>query len=229
MAIELKRTKDVHSNGVKMIVFGQAGSGKTTLIKTLPNPVTLSAESGLLSLQDQDLPYIEVTSYEKLQEAYEWLATGEGQQFESVALDSISEIAEVVLNKEMEESKDGRKAYGEMGRKMQVIIRAFRDLPGRNVYMTAKLEKSTDEQGRMMYSPSMPGNTIGQMLPYFFDDIFALRVEKDGEGNPQRSLQCQPDGLWYAKDRGAIQLPMWMAPDLGEIIKIKSGGQNGTD
>ena len=68
------------------------------------------------------------------------------------------------------------------------LIRAFRDLPGRHVYMSAKLEKSQDEMGRVFYAPSMPGNKTGQQLPYFFDEVLALRVEKDADGNPQLHL-----------------------------------------
>jgi len=105
---------------------------------------------------------------------------------------------------------------------MADIIRAFRDIPGRHVLMTAKLEKTQDEMGRVLYSPSMPGNKTGQALPYFFDEVLALRVEKDAEGNTQRALMCDSDGLWLAKDRSG-KLGAWEAPDLGEII-AKIGG-----
>jgi GTPase SAR1 family protein len=44
MAISLKRTGGLAANGVKLLVYGQAGAGKTSLIKTLPHPVVLSAE-----------------------------------------------------------------------------------------------------------------------------------------------------------------------------------------
>ena len=84
--------------------------------------------------------------------------------------------------------------------------------------MTAKLEKSQDEMGRMLYAPSMPGNKTGQALPYFFDLMLALRVERDAEGVTQRALMCDGDGLWQAKDRSG-KLDQWEGPDLGEIIK----------
>ena len=70
MAISLKRTGGIIANGVKLLVYGQAGAGKTSLIKTLPQPVVLSAEGGLLSIQDADLPYLEITSMDDLREAY---------------------------------------------------------------------------------------------------------------------------------------------------------------
>lgn len=224
MAINLKTTGSLSANGVKLLVYGQAGAGKTSLIKTLPNPIVLSAEGGLLSLQDADLPFIEISDMETLREAYTWLTqSDEAKGFESVALDSISEIAEVVLNAEKKATKDPRQAYGAMQEQMADIIRAFRDLPGRHVYMSAKLEKTQDEMGRVLYAPSMPGNKTGQALPYFFDEVLALRVERDAEGVTQRAMMCDSDGLWLAKDRSG-KLGPWEAPDLGEII-AKIGGK----
>jgi phage nucleotide-binding protein len=224
MAINVKTTGSLAANGVKVLVYGQAGAGKTSLIKTLPSPIVLSAEGGLLSIQDADLPFIEITSMTELQEAYTWLTSSdEAKAYKSVALDSISEIAEVCLNTEKKATKDPRQAYGAMQEQMADIIRAFRDLPGRHVYMSAKLEKTQDEMGRVLYAPSMPGNKTGQALPYFFDEVLALRVEKDGDGNTQRALMCDSDGLWLAKDRSG-KLDAWEAPDLSAVI-AKIGGK----
>jgi len=223
MAIQLKRTKEATAQAVKLLVYGQAGAGKTSLIPTLPTPVILSAEGGLLSIADTNLPFIEITSMDDLREAYKWLTSStEAAEFESVALDSISEIAEVVLNAEKKINKDPRAAYGAMQEQMADIIRGFRDLPGKHVYMSAKLEKTQDEMGRVLYAPSMPGNKTGQSLPYFFDEVLALRVEKDAEGMTRRALMTDGDGLWLAKDRSG-KLEVWEDADLGEIIK-KIGG-----
>ena len=226
MAINLKSTGNLSQNGIKLLVYGQAGSGKTTLIKSLPNPIILSAEGGLIAIKDADIPYIEISCMNDLQEAYLWLKdSSESKDFQSVALDSISEVAEVVLAYELKRNKDGRAAYGELNTTMTELIRAFRDLPGRRVYMSAKLEKSADEMGRMLYNPGMPGKSLTQGLPYFFDEILALRVEKDAEGITQRALLCDPDGLWIAKDRSG-KLDAWEAPDLGLVINKIIGKTN---
>ena len=224
MAINLKTTSNVHLNGVKILVYAQAGAGKTSLIPTLPNPIVLSAEGGLLSITDADVPFIEIASMTDLREAYGWITdSNEAKAFESIALDSISEIAEVVLNTEKKSSKDPRQAYGAMQEAMTDIIRSFRDIAGKHVYMSAKLDKSQDEMGRILYAPSMPGNKTGQLLPYFFDEVLALRVEKNADGESTRALMCDSDGLWLAKDRSG-KLDAWEAPNLGTIIQ-KIGGQ----
>ena len=223
MAINLQNTNAVKADGVKILVYGQAGAGKTSLIPTLPDPVILSAEGGLLSIADSGLPFIQITNMATLREAYSWLLeSDEAKKFKSVALDSISEIAEVCLGAEMKKAKDPRQAYGEMQTTMAEAIRSFRDLPHENVYFSAKLEKTQDEMGRLLYSPSMPGNKTGQALPYFFDIVAALRVEKDAEGVMQRALMLETDGLWQAKDRSG-KLDAWEQCDLGAIIE-KIGG-----
>ena len=219
MAIKLNRTGGMLSQQVRLLVYGQAGAGKTSLVATLPSPVVLSAEGGLLSIADADVPFIEIKSMDDLMESYKWLTeSSEAGEFQSVALDSISEIAEVLLNREKKIAKDPRQAYGAMQEQIADIIRAFRDLPGKHVYFSAKLEKSQDEMGRVLYAPSMPGNKAGQSLPYFFDEVLALRIEKDAEGHTQRALMCDSDGLWIAKDRSG-KLDAWESPNLGEIIE----------
>ena len=222
MAINLKSTQDTHRNGLKIVVFGASGSGKTTLIKTLPNPVILSAEAGLLSINDAQIPYIEIRNVEDLMEAYKWASSSaEASQFESIALDSISEVGEVVLANEKRKNKDGRAAYGEMQTVMMDVLRAFRNLSGKHVYMSAKMEKAQDENGRVMYSPGMPGAKLAQQIPYIVDECYALRNEKDADGIIQRALMTESDGLWAVKSRGKVE--PWEAPDLGAIIR-KIGG-----
>lgn len=216
-------TKNYASNGIKILVHGQAGIGKTCLCASLPKPIILSVESGLLSLADVDIPVIEIKTIDDLAEAYDWLAESEeGRQYQSVCLDSVSEIAEVVLSNEKGKEKDPRKAYGNMQEIMAELMRNFRDLPGRNVYFSAKQERIQDESGRILYGPSMPGQKLAQQIPYLFDEVFCYQMVKDQNGVPQRILLTQPDGISVAKDRSG-KLDMWEEPNLGAIIdKIRS-------
>lgn len=225
MAIDIRSTNTVTTSNLKVLVYGQAGAGKTTLIKTLPKPLILSAEGGLLSLRNENLPFVEISSMSDLQEVYIWLRDSEeSKQFESVALDSISEIAEVVLGSEKSATKDPRQAYGAMQDQITALIRAFRDLPERHIYFSAKIERQQNELGQLLHSPAMPGQKLGQMLPYFFDEVFALRVTPDKDGSPTRMLMCVSDGIWTAKDRSGVLAP-WEPADLGAVItKIKIGG-----
>jgi phage nucleotide-binding protein len=222
MAIKLTTTKQAAvENGVKMTVYGVAGSGKTSLAATFDVPtVILSAEAGLLSLRGVDIPVIEIGTMADVMEAYTFLRDApDGQQFKAIVIDSITEIGGILLAEEKSKTKDGRAAYGATSEQMMAMLRAFRDIPGRHVLFIAQLEKVKDDlAGAMLYGPGMPGQKLGQSIPYLTDIVMALRLEKDAEGNLVRWLQTQPDSQWSAKDRSGL-LDMWEQADLGAIIR----------
>ena len=213
------------TSGVKTLIYGQSGAGKTALCATAPAPVILSAESGLLCLRKKNLerlygvnhplvtynPHvILISTVDDLTDAYNWCArSAEANQFGTVCLDSISEIGEVVLNNARRLVKDPRQAYGELIEKMETLIRLFRDLNNKHVYMAAKMEPIKDATtGAVKYGPSMPGSKLGNNLPYFFDEVFRLGVNKTPQGESYRFIQTQPDLQYEAKDRSGSLAPM---------------------
>lgn len=216
----------VQDNGIKMLVYGRPGVGKTTLCATAPKPIILSAESGLLSLRKHSIPVIEIKTMQDLFDAYSYLTGPEGVNYETICLDSISEIAEVVLANAKKASKDPRQAYAELLTQMQDLIRSFRDIPRFNVYFSAKEEYSKDEMGVQHYIPSMPGSKLGPALPYFFDEVFRLMVGEDENKNSFRYLSTRASLAHEAKDRSGALEPFEAADLTSIIFKIK-GAING--
>jgi phage nucleotide-binding protein len=211
----ITNTSTVAAKYIKVLVHGPSGAGKTRLCATTGGrPLIISAESGLLSLREFNLDVWEVNKIEDLAEVFTFLR--EDTTYDWVCLDSISEIAEVVLAAEKKLTKDPRKAYGEMQDRMVALIRAFRDLP-KNVYFSAKQAKiKNDVTGEIVHGPSAPGQKIAEALPYFFDEVFALHNWKDDEGNFQTALQTRRDASYEAKDRSGALLPAEPA-NLGAI------------
>lgn len=221
------------SNGVKIVVYGRSGMGKTMLTATMPNPVLLSAESGVLSLKREniervwgvntpgiayDIPVIRIETVNDLVEAEKWLRTDPlGQTFNPV-LDSTTEIAEQVLANAKKQVKDPRMAYGELIEKMTATIKGFRDLPGRHVLLLCKEERSKDEgTGLTLAGPSMPGQKMGPATPYLTDEVFQIFIGKNPDGSTYRGLRTQPDFSADAKDRsGALNEVEF--PHIGNII-----------
>lgn len=226
MALTIVSTRDAaESHGVKALIYGKAGAGKTTLAKTAPAPIMLSAESGVLSLRDVDIQMIKIQTVEDLTEAHQWLeqSAEAKNHFQTIFIDSISEIGETVLANAKKQVKDPRQAYGELIEKMTMLIRAFRDLPGYHVVMLAKQEPIKDEMtGVVLYGPSMPGAKLGNQLPYLFDEVFRLGIGKTQEGVLYRFFQTQPDFQYEAKDRSGALDAMEM-PDLTHIFNKIQG------
>jgi phage nucleotide-binding protein len=213
----------VESRAPKILVYGGAGVGKTTLIASLTGKILIiSAEAGLLSLAgaDIDADVVEVTSIEALRAVYSELRAGD-HGYAWVVLDSVSEIGEVVLSAEKSKTKDPRQAYGALSDEMLKIMRAFRDLSC-GVYFSAKLASTKDEAtGRVSHGIGMPGAKLGEALPYLFDEVFRLIVidEDDGAGGKiaARYLLTATDGKSVAKDRSG-KLDALEPADLGHVV-----------
>lgn len=186
-----------------MIVYGQSGIGKTTLLGTLPENETLivSAESGLLCLQDKSIDVVEVKTYDAVRAAFGYLAKNEDEgKYKFVCIDSLTEISDLLVKhlKAKEEYKNpsnALKLWGEFSETMIGLIKAFRDLP-RHIVFTA-LSDDVNDGGIITKKPMIAGNKAQQLMPSFFDEVFYLTIDQDN----QRSIQTQPTHSYIAKDR----------------------------
>lgn len=208
--------------GVKCCLYSLSGIGKTVLTATAPKPILLAAEAGLLSLRRSnlerlfgkdnpgityDMPVLLIQTVQDLNDALEFITVNpHGKVFKTICMDSLSEIAEVVLNNAKRQVKDPRQAYGELIEKMESLVRAYVNVPDRHVVMICKQEPFKDElTGIVKYGPSMPGAKLSVKLPYMFDEVFRMGVNKTPQGQEYRFLQTQPDLQYEAKDRsGAL-------------------------
>jgi hypothetical protein len=202
------RTTDeiTQSRGVKVLVHAGTGVGKTRMCATAPDPFIISAEHGLLSLKKFRIPATEIRSMADLGNVYLWLMESSESRFiQTVCIDSWSDIAEVFLEELRKIVKDPRQAYFETQLRILEMTRYFRDIPDKNVYITAKSGYEKDElSGAMKWGPMMPGNKLAQLLPFLFDEVWALRTSSAKDpvtGIPYRYVQTQEDLQYLAKDR----------------------------
>jgi len=211
-------------SGIKLAVYSPAGFGKTVLSCTCGAPtIIISNESGLLSVRNlpaekkKNIGIIKVTSSEEVGTAYNMLAAQRLADW--IVIDSSSEVCETLLASKKKGLADPRKAYGEMADEFLEMLRMFRDLPGYNVMMTFKQGRLKDEvTGITSYGPLLPGKQADVQVPYLFDELFALRVEPDGEGNMVRVLQTGQDVSYNCKDRSG-SLEMYEIANIAHIAQ----------
>lgn len=205
------------ANGIKALIYGRSGIGKTRLMATAPGPIIVSAENGLLSLAGQSIPAIEIKTLDDLNKAHDYLSGPAGNAYHTICIDSISDIAERVLANAKAGTKDGRQAYGILADQMWETIRAFRDIKGKCVAMVAKAEYVKDDAtGITRWSPSMPGKRLTQGLAYYFDEVFHLGLYRGAQGE-FIALQTQADLSYEAKDRSG-KLEYFEYPDLTAVF-----------
>jgi hypothetical protein len=203
---------------LNILIHGQAGTGKNRLCATATDPIILSAEQGLLSLTEFDLPAIEIRSIADFAEAFRFLqSSDEASQYQTICLDSLSELAEIMLSEQKERNKDARMAYMMTQENIMKIIKGLKNL-GRMMYCSAKSELQNDDGTGMSYfAPSFPGSKLSVQMPYVFDVVGAMRAEMADDGNVHRYVQTANDGKYIAKDRTG-KLATFEEPDLGVFI-----------
>lgn len=218
MALRFGYTNEL-GGAVKAACYAPAGYGKTVLCGTAPRPLIISAEEGLLSLKKLRVPFIEIQTLQDLREAHAWvMQSAEAKGFDTINLDSATDIAQATLIDLKTQYKDPRQAYGELGDALGSILRELRRLPEKHVYITCKDEVSKTTG---VHVPYMPGNLLEQEMPYWGDELFALRIIVGEDGKQGRWLQTQPDPQYYAKDRSGA-LAYYEPPDLTHVFtKIK--------
>jgi len=203
MAIRIQNTSDIKADGVKCIVYGGAGVGKTRLCATAPKPLIISAESGLLSLAEVECDFIEIASLKELDEAYRYVKGSGGDAYETICLDSLSEIAEVIIAEIKPDFKDARQAYGGLADAMMPMLRKFRDLKGKNTVFTCKMISVKDEDsGKVTEEILMPGKVLSVQIPYMVDELFKIKIDRKGN----TLVQTKPDRISFAKDRSGALL-----------------------
>ena len=213
--------KLVQNQGAKILVYGMAGAGKTTLAKTAPGKVlVISAEAGLLSIRDaKNVEAIEVKEASEVMQLHDALKSGE-LQYDTVCLDSVSEISEILLTWEKSRSKDPRMAYGNVQESVTNLMRAFRDL-NMHVLFLCK-EDVVNDDGVLRHAPKMVGTKLGESITYFFDEVLALRIiedqDEDGKNVQTRWLQTTYGQGYKAKDRSG-KLEAFEKPNITALIE----------
>lgn len=235
--MELTTTKSLSNNSLKILVYGHSGVGKTTLASTINESVLIvSAESGLLSIADHDIPVVDITCaptalerYQKLIEVYQYLKLPETQEkYDWIFIDSLTEIAQTLvqsLKQKYTDRKDGLVLWGEYNEKIRSLIKAFRDLKGYHVVFTALQAANKDEIGKRFNGIDMPGS-ISSSVEAFFDEVFNLQIhetEIDEEVVEKRVLLTSRTDRTVGKDRSG-KLNMYEPCDLNHIKNKILGG-----
>jgi hypothetical protein len=232
MAINLKSTQDIpRDHGAKIVVYGDAGIGKTRLIPTLPKPVVLSSEKGLISLSDYDIPYTDIDTIEDFEKAMDWAFSEKADAFESIVIDSITDVGDVILSNlfsgktKAGNKVHGKQAYGQMFECMLEQLMRIKNYKGKkNFLLIAQLDEKKDLRGNFNRRPAFPGNAMHIKFKHIFDEYFALAITENSKGEMALGLLCTglADPSYLAKDRSG-KLADKEKPDLGYIINKMKG------
>lgn len=206
------------TRGVKALAYGQAGSGKTPLINTCPNPVLLSVEPGLLSMRNSNVPTFEAETGARIAEFFQWIKTVEANNFDTISVDSMSQIMEILVKEDQDKNpkKHGLQVYGEAA---QIVYGYAHDLyymKNKHVYMICKL-KTDEDSGMMKYKPYFAGKELNVRIPHLYDLIMFLDLAQIPGQGEHLAFRTRRTHNILARDRSGMLADLEQ-PNLANIF-----------
>lgn len=222
---DLKAASEHAQNfGIKAIIYGPAGTGKTPILNTAPRPVLLATEAGLLSMRGSSIPTFEAYTSQRVDEFFKWFFNStETKNFDTLGIDSGSQVADIYLNAAMQgTSKQGNKkhgmaAYGEMASNTMEHLRTLYYTRYKHVYMICK-EQIADVDFQSLRRPYFPGQVLPVDVPHLYD--FIIRVAKTnvpGMVGEQLAFHCNGTMNIMARNRTG-NLNDFERPHFGELV-----------
>jgi len=224
---------------LNFLIYGEPGVGKTKLIGSaqlheLTKPLLLlDIEGGTVTLRKQkDIDVVQVRSIDQIVEVHNDLRVNNNGHYKSVAIDSLSELADLDMRdvmREMLQRQPGRdpdvadkREWGIVRTHMRKIVRAYKDLE-MNTFMTAlSMKEKDDTTGALTYYPQLAGK-LRTEIPGFFDVVGYMYTRTNGEEITRR-IQFQKSEKVTAKDR-TDTFGQWqddvLIPDLMDLLHKK--------
>jgi len=195
-------TNDTPAKVVRLMVYGEPGAGKTHLAGTFPNPFFIDADHGLRTLKNQAYPYVAPTqggkTYYEVMDMLKTIEKGNPPfdeiPVETVAIDSITELARMLLEESMKypegSGSDAPKKitsdlptfhdWSKISARLESIMKTCESM-GLHIVATAGVNIEKDEHtGALMGNPAIVGG-YRKVIGHRFDEFFYMEPRADKE------------------------------------------------
>lgn len=207
----------VGQKGLKVLLYGQSGVGKTRMAATSPRPLFLDLESGLRStlavkpvLRYPADPREEIKDYTQVVEFYNLVKNAKNPTWDTVVIDSLNEL-QVLVTQNVVKRFTGVKRqyddqltmadYGKANRDFMKVIRLFLKLPYHIIFTAIASPRELEDD--QIY-PKFVGRQVGPDLQRMMDMIGYCHAKRTKDGGSEHYVSFKITPTYVAKDRLGI-------------------------
>lgn len=212
---DFKQAREFAKNyGVKSLVYGPPGTGKTPITNTAPRPVLLAVEPGLLSMRNSTVPTYMAPTWVKIREFFDWVfSSNEVKNFDTIALDSASQMGEIHLRDNPGKVAHGLPRYGKMAEDVGDILHKLYYMQQKHTYLICKQEIIDGPMKR----PYFPGKDLNIKVPHLYDAILHVDNQAVPSVGTVKAFQCHSSFDSQCRDRTG-NLNQFEPPDLSALF-----------
>jgi hypothetical protein len=224
---------------LNMLFYGDSGTGKTYLagsadeVPGMRPVLVVDVEGGTETLREKfpEVETVRVESWHQMQAVYDDLHRSKGAGYQTVIVDSLTEVQKFNMEQIMKELIERRpdldpdvpsmREWGKNLTQMRRFVRAFRDLPMHTIF-TALPQTIKDNNDRTLYLPSLSGK-LAQEVAAFVDVVcyyYTKSIVKDGEEELVRVLLSRKTDKHVAKDRTGNLPDLIPNPTMTRIFEL---------
>lgn len=219
------------SDNKKVLLIGDSGSGKTSLLGTIPGDVlVLDFDNGLDVLSGKVIQYEELHDTGPKPTAWAMLKTllatfrKNGPGFNAICLDGITRAGEAALRWVVDKNGRGTAAlqqadWGLAISEVKDMLAQITTLPC-HVFVTAHYQMVKDENlGGIYFAPLIYGKDLPAIISTYFNDCWRTFVDlPQGGKEPSYRLQVRPSGR-YASLKNSLGInELYAEPNVEKLL-----------
>ena len=192
---------------IKMLIYGQPGTGKTSMALSAPNPVMFDFDGGIQRVNVAfQCPTLQVKNWEEVLSALEELKSGD-VECKTIIVDTAGKMLDfmsdyIMRNDSKMKMRDGSlslKGYGARKVMFQSFLRDV-SMIGKNIVFVAHEREEKDGETKIV-RPEIGGSSAGDLMKEL--DLVGY-VQVIGQ---DRTVYWTPQEKFYAKN--SCNLPAW--------------------
>lgn len=227
---------------VNLLIYGKSGAGKTVWVGSADNVLFIAPEDdGTISAKRRGSKAMKwpVKSWDDLEEALEYLEDNPDHGFNVIAVDSITQMQQMLLRKILDDVVSGNKDrdmdipaiqdHQKWQNMFKRIVLRFNALPV-NIVWTALVRNETDEEGEDFLTPDIQGKgyqlsqTIcSYMTSYGCLQTKRVKIKDPKPGQPEykivRVITWEDTGVIQGKDRTGVLAPVTRNKSFQEVLE----------